>query len=143
MSKSRKSQDVKDAISASPLVDGQVWSTEDLPRLAEEIDRLASTVASQTESIRVLQSYCASLEARLSQIPLPEKDPLPLDVASGLSPAALYQSAIQAALISLALTQPKVIQDPTFRARQIDKVMDYAREIFDLTMKEWGLRARK
>lgn len=81
------------------------WTLEDLPRLAEQLDGLASIIGPLKDLVEKLETRLLVVEQSTASLE-PGESTLPNEVVAGLSPAQVYQTALQGAILGIVMTNP-------------------------------------
>lgn len=127
--------------SPTPDLPPPLWSPDDLPRLAEQLDR-------QSEQLNTMHDLLASTVDRLNKAEAaltlldPERVQLPAELTRTLNLSAIYTAAIQGAMTSMFLANPQFLRDAKYLRSRISEILNVAEEMIVVTCDRHGLKGK-
>lgn len=118
-----------------------LWSAEDLPRLAESLEKVESQVLLMNELLIGTVERLDKTEASVSLMD-PEKATLPVELTKTLNLAHIYNSAIQGCLMSGFLNHPTFMTDGKYRRQRLNQVIDFADELIAVLCERHGVKGK-
>lgn len=129
------------ATQPEPLPPPPLWSVEDIPRLAESNDQLASKVSSLLAVTEQLVSRLDAAEAALTLID-PERAKMPLEITRNLNLADVYTAAIQGSLFSTFLANPAFLDNKKYQVQRINEIYDLADKMVEVLCDRHGTKGK-
>lgn len=118
-----------------------LWSAEDMARLDAQNTELSQVYADLKNRFESLESRFVVHESQLAKLDLGEGI-LPAEIVDGVSPAQVYQSALQAAIIAISMANATGMLQPTSRNANIRRAFDTAEAALNESIRRSALRKK-
>jgi hypothetical protein len=145
MAKAPKQIDPSEAEGSAPVPQSDpttLWSPEDLSRLDEAINSIASLVTDLRTQVESLDARVRTMEPMLSKLNLGE-DLLPFEIAKGVEPAQIYVASLQAAILGICMANPIGLLNQRGAESNISRAFDIANRALTETVRRSQLAAKK
>ena len=118
-----------------------LWSPDDLPRLAEALERAESQLSSTHVLLIETVERLNKTEATVSLLD-PDKAAMPLELTRTLNLAAVYNSAIQGSLMSAFMTNPNLLDQKKYLRKRLNEILDLADELVSVACERHGVKGK-
>jgi hypothetical protein len=118
-----------------------LWGPDDLPRMAEQIERQASQIESMDKLLVGAVERLNRTEAAMTLLD-PERVNLPAELTRSLKLPEIYTATIQGAMMSMFIAHPDWLKNEKYLRSQIEKIIDVADTTISVICDRHGLKGK-